>query len=340
MHGWLMGGGAILCLLFTVCAAVSVGSADVTGFQVWKVLIAKLGWGGAEGPDESTVAIVWELRLPRVLLAALVGAMLAAAGTVYQGVLRNPLADPFILGVSSGSAMGAALFLLTGLETTVSQVWGMPVFAFFGAILAFSLVIRLGSTKAGMLPESLILSGVVVQAFFAAALSFILSLVPQEMPRIHLWMLGSFALRQWEHVEVAFPLMLVGLAVCCFFARELNLFSLGDRPALHLGVRVRAVRLILLVCASLLTAAAVALAGMIGFVGLVVPHAVRMLIGGDHRVLLPASALVGGVFLVWADVLARVILNPAELPIGVITALAGAPFFAGILRKHLRRYGG
>jgi iron complex transport system permease protein len=337
----LSGGGWVLCLLFSVSFAVSVGSADVGGWTVWKVITVKLGlYGPDPALDEATVAIVWELRLPRVLLSALVGAMLSVAGAVYQGVLRNTLADPYILGISSGSALGAVLFFLTGWGEAPFGVWALPFFAFVGACLAFMLVLRLARSRAAAAPESLILSGVVVQAFFAALLAFALSMVPSELQRIQFWMLGSFTLRQWEHVAAATPFFLAGLSACWLLSRELNLFSLGDRPATHLGVRVGLMRILLLTAASLMTAAAVSVSGMIGFVGLVVPHAVRMLSGADYRVLLPLSALAGGVFLIWADVLCRVAMDPVELPIGVITALVGAPFFAVILRKHLRRFGG
>jgi iron complex transport system permease protein len=328
-----------LCLLFSLAWAVSLGSTQVDAATVWRVIFWKTV-GIAPQPwkvDEAAAAIVWEIRLPRVLLAALTGGILATAGTVYQGILRNPLADPYILGISSGAALGAALAILGGAEEMLGGSWAVPFFSFAGASLALALVLTLAQAGRSSGTESLILSGVVVQAFFGAALLLALSFAPQEMQRVQFWLMGSFGLRQWEHVAAMAPFAVSGFPLCWFFARELNLFALGERTAFHLGVSVLRVRLFLLLVASMMTGAAVAVSGMIGFVGLVVPHVIRMLAGGDHRRLLPLSFLAGAIFLVWADVLARTVIKPAELPIGVITAFVGAPFFAFLLRRRMKR---
>ncbi|SEM90700.1 FecCD family ABC transporter permease [Lihuaxuella thermophila] len=331
------GGGLFLCLLFSVSTAVSLGSADIDPWTVWKVIITRLMGVSPQvtGVDEASVAIVWQLRLPRVLLAAVVGASLALAGVIFQGLLKNPLADPYILGVSSGSAVGAVLAILTGWGISWFGKWTVPAFAFIGACLALFLVVRLARTDAGVRTESLILSGVVVNAFFGAVLTFAISISREDLlQRIQFWLMGSFTLREWDHVWIVIPFLCIGLTVGLLMSRELNLLTLGDRPAYHLGVSVLHIRLFLLITASLVTAVAVSVSGTIGFVGLVIPHVIRLLTGADHRTLLPLSVLAGAVFLVWGDCLARSLLNPAELPVGAVTAFAGAPFFGYILRKH------
>jgi len=336
LFGW-MSGGLGLCFLFTVTVAVSFGGADIGIGTSWKAL------GHFVCPpcvgfqvDESAAAIIGELRLPRVLTVALVGAALSIAGVVYQALLKNPLADPYILGVSSGAAAGAVLAIVTGWVTFLG-IWFLPAMAFAGALVALFLALRLAKIGMQLKAESLILSGVVVQAFFGAILTFALSLSPEEMQRIQFWLLGGFNLSRWEHVWIVLPALLGGFAVCLAHTRELNLFGLGDAAAYHLGVSTDQLRLGLLVTVSIMTSVAVSVSGMIGFVGLVIPHVMRMLIGGDHRLLLPFAGMLGAIFLVWADLLARTVLAPAELPIGVITAMTGAPFFAYLLRRHQKK---
>lgn len=339
--GWALawGGGLILCLLFSLAAAVSVGSTEIGLGTVWRVVAAHLSPLGNEAQAGTDEVIIWELRFPRVVLVALIGGTLAVAGTVFQGLLRNPLADPYVLGVSSGASVGSALVVITGWGLSWLGQWALPLAAFVGAACSVLLVLRLARVRMELKVSSLILAGVVVQSFFGAVLTLIISLSPEELNRIQFWLMGSLALREWQHVEVILPFSLGGVALCWFFSRELNLFALGDRSATHLGLSVTHVRLGLILLASLMTGAAVSVAGMIGFVGLVIPHMMRMLTGGDHRTLIPLSLLAGAIFLIWADALSRLVLAPRELPIGVITAFVGAPFFAVILRKHQRRWG-
>lgn len=329
-------GGCFLCFFFTLSMAVSVGSAEIEPLTVWKVIFCHW-WGESAatwGIDEVTATIVWQLRLPRVLLAAVVGASLSMSGVIFQGLLKNPLADPYILGVSSGSAAGAVLAIITGWGVWWLGTWTIPVFAFAGACLALFAVLRLAKTGIEMRTETLILAGVVVQAFFGALLTFAIAVSPEELRRIQYWLMGSFTLKEWGHVWLAIPFLFTGWVIAWSYSRELNLFVLGDRQAGHLGVHVLRVRLFLLIVASLVTAVSVSVSGMIGFVGLVIPHVMRLLTGADHRTLIPLSTITGAIFLVWADVLARLLLSPGELPIGVITAFVGAPFFAFILKKN------
>ena len=334
---WLWGGGLLVALILSVSLGVFLGSTDVGFWTVWKVILQHTGLADGSNMDEADAAIIWELRLPRVLLVGLVGACLATAGVIYQGLLKNHLADPYILGVSSGAAVGAALVIITGWGDRSG--WMLPLFAFLGACLALLLVLQLGRGRRASQASSLILAGVVVQAFFSAVLTLAISTSPEEMQRIQFWLMGSFAFRGWQHIGLLLPFFLIGFLVCWRFSRELNLMVLGERSAHHLGVHVEKMRIFLLIIVSLMTSAAVSVSGMIGFVGLVVPHIMRMLTGADHRYLLPLSALFGASFLIWADGLSRIVLAPRELPIGVVTAFVGAPFFAGILRRHQRSQG-
>ncbi|MCS1351975.1 iron ABC transporter permease [Mechercharimyces sp. CAU 1602] len=324
--------------VFTVCGAVSIGSADISMGQVWQIIWHKLSFSSLSATqiDPVVEAIILEIRLPRVLLAGIVGAALAGCGVIFQGILRNPLADPYILGVSSGAAVGAVIALLTGWGSILFGIWNVPFFSFLFALIALGLVLRLSHVGSGMRTHTLILAGVVIQAFFGAVLTFMLSQSAERMMEIQFWLMGSVALRDWSHALIIFPVVLVGLFSAWLFSRELDLFALGERSAHYLGVSVYRIRLVLLIFASLVTGAAVAVSGTIGFVGLVVPHMMRMIAGPNHRLLLPVSILAGAIFLIWADTLARLVLDPRELPIGVITAFVGAPFFAWLLRRHSR----
>ena len=281
--------------------------------------------------------VVWDIRLPRVVLALLVGGGLAMAGAVFQALLRNPLADPYILGISGGAATGAVLVMALGLVTLNS--WTLPAASFAGALIAILLVFRVASAADSRLDVGvLLLAGVVVGAFFVALLSLILALSDAETVRSAiLWTMGSLQGATWQRVgivatyTVPTTLALVGLA------RSLNLMAIGEETASYLGTDVERVKRTAYGVASLLTAAGVAATGVIGFVGLIVPHGVRLVIGSDNRALLPLSFVAGGAFLTLADIVARTVLAPAELPIGVITALVGVPLFLVLLRRTVRR---
>ncbi len=329
-------GGFFLCFLFSIGLAVTLGSAEISMVTVWKIIIAHLFYDTLPTDiDVAEDAIVWQLRLPRVILAAAVGASLAIAGVIFQGILKNPLADPYILGISSGAATGAVIAILTGWGALVLGKWTVPLYAFCGASLALLLVLRLADKK--LRAETLILSGVVIQALFGSFLTFSLTISKDEFQRIHYWLMGSFVLRDWEHVFILLPVLGASFLVAWRFSRELNLLGLGDRSAIHLGMNVGRIRLGLLLLASFVTAVAVSIAGTIGFVGLVIPHMIRMLTGADHRSLIPLSALAGAIFMVWGDTAARLLLSPRELPVGVITAFVGAPFFALLLKKQQKK---
>jgi iron complex transport system permease protein len=323
--------GPALLIVATFAAAllsIRFGSVPLTWSEFGQALLNR-------GP-EINLTIVRELRLPRALMGLLVGGGLALAGGVFQALLRNPLAEPYILGISGGAATGAVAVLALGWLS--ASAWGLPLAAFVGALLAITLVFGVAvSADRRMDVRVLLLSGVVVGAFFSACIALILSL--SDAPTLRtavIWMMGSLANATWRTVAIVATYTLPLAAVLISLARPLNLMALGEETAHHLGTRVERIKRTAYATASFIAAAGVAFVGVIGFVGLVVPHTVRMLIGSDHRLVLPLSFFAGGTFLTLADLLARVALAPAEIPVGVITAFVGVPFFLLLLRRSLR----
>lgn len=321
---WSMGG--VLCFLSSIVIAVSWGSVKIPLDITWQVILAH--FYPLFSMDPSTEAIVWDLRLPRVLLAGLVGASLSVAGVIFQGLLQNSLADPYILGVSSGAAAGAVVAIVIGFAGD-----GIAVSAFAGACLALLLVLYVAAKHKRFSIHRLILSGVVIQSFFGAIVSFLLSISYENVQTIVFWLLGSFSLAGWQDVSFVALFLCGSLFIAWLLSRQLNIFAFGDISATYLGVSVTKVRLVLLVTASLLTAVSVSVSGTIGFVGLVIPHIMRFFIGIDHRILFPFAALGGAIFMIWADLVSRLVIAPQELSIGVVTAMIGAPFFAFLLKK-------
>ncbi|MFA5112863.1 MAG: iron ABC transporter permease [Candidatus Margulisiibacteriota bacterium] len=277
--------------------------------------------------------IFWQIRFPRVILSALVGLLLAVPGVVLQGVLRNPLADPYILGVSAGGGVGAAIAIAFGLQFTLLGMSSVPLLAFAGALLAVYVVYKLAEIGGKASPETLVLAGVALSSFCAAALALII-IVTGNLQSIYFWLLGSLSGASWGNVLTVLPYAVLGTGIAYFFSKELNALLLGEDMAQTLGVDVESARFSLIAAASLMTAAAVSVSGLIGFVGLIVPHWVRLLIGPNHRYLLPIAALSGMLLMVVADALARTVLSPLEVPIGVIMSLVGAPFFLYLLRRR------
>ncbi len=290
-------------------------------------------------PQEA--AIVTQLRLPRVVLGLLVGSMLALAGGCYQGVFRNPLADPYLLGVAAGAGLGATAAVAVGVSTNIeggARGSGLvPLFAFAGALLGVFLAYGLGAAGAKVrTPTTLLLAGVAVVAFLTAIQTYILQRNVETIREVYTFILGSLATSGWSEVRLALPYAAVAAVVVLAHRRELDVFSVGDEEAASLGLHPQRSRLLLLIAASLGTAAAVAVSGLIGFVGIIVPHLIRLVAGTSYRLILPLSMLFGGAFLVVSDLLARIILPPTEVPIGVITAFLGAPFFVLVLRTAKR----
>jgi iron complex transport system permease protein len=333
----LWGGAGILLLLLSVVVSLSLGSARLPVSHVWLILLHRIpgigDWIAIQWPEASE-QIVMKVRFPRIMLGILVGAALSLAGAGFQGVLRNPLADPYTLGVASGSSVGAAFLILFGLQYALFGQWTLPLVAFATGLLSLWVVFRLANFQGKFQMETVILSGVVVSAFLSAIVSFMVSLSNKVVNEIIFWLMGSLALRGWPYSGIVAPYLVLGFAVLLASARALNLFALGERQASHLGVNVERTKKTVLIVSTLLTAAAVSVSGVVGFVGLITPHLVRLLVGPDYRLVIPLSMIAGGMYVLWADTIARMALSPVEVPLGVVTAFLGAPFFAYLLGKH------
>lgn len=332
----LGGGGGVILLLLSIVVSLSIGSAQLPISHIVGILAKHLPWLGSHievNWPPSSEQIINKVRIPRMLLGILVGAVLSIAGAGFQGVLRNPLADPYSLGVSSGASVGAALLIYFGLQFAWFGQWSIPIVAFVTGLISLFLVLKLAMIDGKLKMETLILSGVVMQAFLGAFVSFLVSISNQTINEIIFWLMGSLAMRGWSYTYMISPYLLIGLVILLSYARSLNLLALGERQAAHLGVHVERTKVIVLIASTLITAAAVSVAGVIGFVGLIVPHLVRLLVGPDYRLIIPLSAIGGGIYVLWADTLARTLLSPTEIPLGVITAFLGAPFFAYLLHK-------
>jgi iron complex transport system permease protein len=321
----------ILLLALVIVLSLMIGSVKVDPLRSIMILFQSLfGIKGTETEMERT--IILSLRFPRALLAGLVGAGLSVSGVIFQALLRNPLADPYILGVSSGSAVGAIIAILLGLG---SLSFGLPLASFAGALITIALVFYFGKQEGRIHPNILLLAGVITGSFLSAIIMFFLSISQkEELHTILFWLMGDFSFANPQAITIVFPYIVAGFFILYNQSRPLNLILSGEESALQLGVNVERLKVISYLCASLMTAASVSLCGLIGFVGLIIPHSARLLFGADHRLLLPASALIGASFLIASDTFARTLLAPVELPVGVITAAFGGPFFIYLLRKR------
>jgi iron complex transport system permease protein len=327
----------IIVLLASFVLGVSIGAVSIPPAEVVRILFSHIpafdsyltaGWL----PEHET--IIMTMRFPRVVLAALVGAGLALAGATFQGLFRNPMADPYVIGVSSGAALGAVCSILVQSIWNIPIRFAIPAFAFIFAVVTIFLVYNLARVGGKVPVMTLLLSGIAVSSILSALVSLCMFFSGNQLHQVVFWLMGGFSGRGWDYVYIFIPYGVVGSTVIFIYARELNAMLLGEEPAQHLGIEVERVKRRLLIAAALLTGACVSVSGLIGFVGLVIPHIVRMLFGSDHRVLLPAVALIGAAFLLIADVLARVIIAPGELPVGIVTALVGGPFFIYLLRRQ------
>lgn len=330
------------CLFAAGLVSIVTGSVMIPPKTVISLLVSKILGHGTSPVPLAWQTIIIEVRLPRTALGAIVGASLSAAGVTFQGLLRNPLADPYITGVSSGAALGAVLAIITGLpvlllKAGVARVISgaiIPIFAFFGGMAAVYTVLALSRARGHIPTDTFLLAGVVVGSFFWAVVSFLMTVAGRALHEMIFWLMGSLSSRTWGDVYMVLPWALTGFGIMWFFSRDLNVLALGEESALQLGLDTEFLKKVLIIVASMVTAAAVAASGIIGFVGLVVPHVMRLLIGPDHRVLLPGSILAGAAFLVLADTLARVLIAPTEIPVGIITSMAGGPFFLYLLRRR------
>jgi len=327
----------IVLLTIVLAAAILVstgmGYIKIPLPAVAKIIAAKLSGNLSwiQGFDEVFPVVIFDVRLPRILTAALVGAGLAMSGVVFQGILLNPLADPYTLGVSAGAAFGASLAILLNIHFL--GTYSIPLFAFIGAASTLLFVIYLSSSAEGLSSNNLILSGIIVAAILSAGISFLKYVADEQVAVIIFWLMGSFGSKTWTDVALTVSIVCLGFFIFTYYARDLNLMSMGNRSASSLGVDTGRVTLILLAAASFVAAICVSVSGIIGFVGLLVPHIIRLITGPDNKKLLPVSMLAGAILLLCADTITRAVL-PSEIPIGVLTALIGGPFFCFIFRKQ------
>jgi len=331
-----------LTLVGAMLLACAVGAVSIPPLDIVKMTLNRLPLFDFQPTWQLTdETIIFQIRLIRVVAGVLIGAALATAGVLFQGLLRNPMADPYIIGTSAGAALGATLAMMVPLGLAFAGFGLVPVGAFCGALLTVLLVYNLARVGGKTPVVSMLLAGFVVSAMLASVMSFLIivsDILQLKLHSVFSFIMGSISVQEWSQIAVIAPLILGGIVVARFFAFHLNAFALGEEGAAYLGISVEREKILILALGSLLTACAVSLSGLIGFVGLVVPHAVRLALGPDHRLLLPASALAGAAFLVIADTLARTLLAPTEIPVGIFTALIGAPFFIFLLRRSRREY--
>ena len=332
---WLLWLGSLfIFLVFVVVISSGLGVARISPSKILRIVFDRIPFVDIEknwsDPDE---VILMKVRLPRIFIACVVGAGLALAGVVFQALLRNPLADPYILGVSSGGSLGAVIAIMLGISS-IGGLPTLPFFAFLGALSTMFLVYSVARIGGRVPTHTLLLAGVIINAFFSAVIMFLVSMIrADETHKFLLWSMGNLSPTETKLTIISMSLIVLAGAALYYYAQSFNLFSLGEESAAQLGVEVERVKKMAFVLASLITGAAVSACGTIGFVGLIIPHIMRMTIGADHRVLMPASTLAGASFLILADTIARTIMQPTEIPVGVVTAICGGPFFIYLLRR-------
>ena len=329
--------GLSVLLGVMVPLATAIGSVHIPFLTTFSIILSRLPLVNVEPTWPSTLeTIILDIRLPRVILACAVGAALSVAGATYQGLFRNPLADPYLIGVAQGAALGAVIGFLLPVGWHGLGSGAIPLFAFIGALGSVSVVYALARTGRMLAVTKLILAGVALGALLAAGVSYLIITSGEQIHGIMFWLMGSFSLSQWSEVRITLPAIAVGVTIIMIYARSLNLIQLGEEQAQQLGVSVEKLKIVLLGAATLITAAAVSFVGIIGFLGIIIPHIVRLIWGPDYRFLLPLSVLAGGVFLIGADIAARTIMAPTEIPVGIFTAACGAPFFLYLLKRRTK----
>ncbi len=312
----------IILLFVSVVSALLIGSVDISIADLFNIFRGRYS-------DAALASIIFDIRFPRIILAITVGGGLSVAGAVFQALLMNPLAEPYILGISSGGTFGAILSFVIGLSFFYTQL-----FAFSGAVLVVFLVFVLGQRFGQLEPNILLLTGVMIGAFFSALILLLLTLIEDSIRTAVFWLIGNLSYSGMENVLIVLPIVLIGSFILILLSQKFNVLTLGSETASQLGINVKVVKNVSYLSASLIVGAVVSVSGIIGFVGLLVPHVTRLLFGVDNRIVVPASFLIGAIYLIWADVISRIIVSPAELPVGAVTALIGAPVFIYLLRKR------
>lgn len=339
-RGCLLWIGLVIFLLLCLVTSASVGSASITVLESLQILLSKIPIAGQLVGTESArpmyEVIVWQVRMPRILQAALVGGSLAVVGCTFQAIFRNALADPHILGISSGASLGATIGIVSGMTLNFLGLGITSIFAFIGAILTMVVVYRIGTLGNQMSTTNLLLVGTAMSTLLSATISLMMIYNREQLEKVYLWTLGSFSAATWSKVSFLAVMTLVGVGIIWLFANDLNVLLTGDEVAASLGIDTVKVKKLLIVIASILVAASVSVSGAIGFVGLIIPHCMRLIMGSDHKVLIPLSAVGGASFMVICDTLARTIAQPTEIPVGIITAVFGAPYFIFLLYRHTK----
>ncbi|MBS4534100.1 iron ABC transporter permease [Clostridium sp. D2Q-14] len=325
----------IIIAFITIFICTTIGVADISVSQTIQILFHKItGIGNIEGVKDSTISIIWNLRFPRVLLALLVGGSLSMCGVSYQGIFKNSMADPFLLGVSSGAALGASIGIILGLNNSFLRVDMISILAFIFAMLTLVVVYNISRVGKKVPVSTLLLSGIALSQFLSA-MNSILMIFSDQMSRIIYWTMGSFNGKSWEDMMLIFPYAIIGFIILYILHRQMDIMLLGEDTASQLGVNTDRLKLIVLVVTTFVTAATVSVTGIIGFVGLVIPHIVRIFVGPKHKKMYPYSFMLGGVFLIFCDTIARSLMKQ-EIPVGVITSIFGGPFFVYLLKKRKR----
>lgn len=329
---------SILFVLLIICIGTSVGSSNINILDTISILGNKiLNIPLREGIETKNVSIIWNLRLPRVLLAFMVGGCLATSGAVVQSVLKNQLASPYTLGVSSGASLGAGLIIVTGISIPILGGFTLPLVGFiFGLITVYSVLVFSAKIDRNMSNNTIILAGMVFSLFVNAVLTTLTSLFSEDLKSITLWQMGSFAMKGWSYVGLILPFCIIGMLGVTRYIREMDILTFGEEQAKAVGVNTEKVKKRLFVFSTVLTGGAVALSGVIGFVDLIAPHVVRKVFGSSHKYVLPMSFIFGGCLMVVTDLIARTVVSPSELPVGAVTAIIGAPFFAYVYFKKAR----
>lgn len=326
-----------LVLILSIGIFSVIGTASIRWIDVFRIVGSKTpiikNYIDISDILQTHQTIIWSIRLPRVLLGVLVGSSLSIAGATFQGMFKNPMADPFVIGISSGAALGATIAIILRASISFLGISSISLFAFIGALVTVFIVYNISRIKDKVPVSTLLLAGIAIGQFLTAIMSLLMVVYSNDMAKIIYWTMGSLAGKGWEPlVRISLP-VLGSMLLINFFARDLNIMLTGEDAAKSLGINVEKTKMYILILATFMVSMVVSVSGIIGFVGLIIPHIVRIIIGPDHRVLLPASALTGGVFMVFADTIARTIISPVEIPVGIITALFGGPFFLYLLRK-------
>lgn len=329
---------SFVSLIVLTIFSISMGTVKVPFFEVVNIILSKVPFlnhladNGTQNGIHETILL--KIRIPRVLVCLLIGAGLSVSGTVYQGIFRNPMADPYVLGISSGAAFGATIAIITGMSTLWGGFGFVTVSAFISAIAVVFIVYKISSVGKKVPVTTLLLAGIAVNYFLLAAISFMMIFNRNQIEQIVFWTMGSVSTSEWQHLTILFPVVLAEIVIMCAYSKNLNILSLGEENAIGLGVEIEKVKRILILVSSITVAVCVSVAGIIGFIGLIIPHSVKLLLGSDHKLLIPCSALGGAIFLTICDLLARSLISPAEIPVGIVTSLFGAPYFLFLLVRN------